>query len=186
MFRTAAGKIVLVSMLAGCSALAQNNEFGLFTGCVSRPLFQNCGWTTQLNYAWQVLDTRSGALYLEFPLFLNTSINNTAMNSAPAVNLSQNNIFFIPGVRYRLAIRPRVALYGMLGFGIGSSSEVRPDNPTSRTASGVFNFGGGADFRLTRSLSVRGEVRDFVSRPRFGGVTGRTITIYQLGLGFHF
>lgn len=178
--------MMLASLLAGCALLAQNNEFGLLTGCVSRPLFQNCGGASQFNYAWQMIDARAGALYLEFPLILNTSINYTPTNSAPAVILSRNNIFFIPGLRYRISVRPRVALYGAAGFGIGSSSEVRPSSPTSRTASGVFDFAGGADFRLTRLLSVRGEVRDFVSRPRFGGVTGRIITVYQIGLGFHF
>jgi hypothetical protein len=184
--RTVGGKIALSAVLASCAAMAQNNQFSILEGCVSRPLFQNCGSTSQFSYAWEARAMGSGAFYIEFPLLLNTSIVETANHSLPAVALSHNNIFFIPGVQYSVGIRPRVALYGALGYGIGSSSEVRPDNPTSRTASGVFDFAGGADFRLTRLLSVRGEARTFVSRPGFGGVSGRTITNYLIGLGFHF
>src|SRR2546429_4168907 len=100
MIRSAAGKMMLATMLAGCVLVAQNSEFGLRTGCVSRPLFQSCGGASQFNYAWQMIDAQAGALYLEFPFILNTLIFYTATNSAPAVTLSQNNIFFIPGLRY--------------------------------------------------------------------------------------
>src|SRR5579864_4647526 len=83
------------------AALAQNNEFSILTGCVSRPLFQNCGGATQFNFAWELLDTRAGGLYVELPLVLNTSIVAPA-NSQPPATLSNNNIFFMPGLRYKL------------------------------------------------------------------------------------
>jgi len=189
--RTAAGKIVLLATLAAITAMAQNNELAILEGCQSRPLFQNCGFTTQITYAWQFLDTRAGGLYVEFPVVLNSSGTRVTVLSLPSGNTITGNqtaasAFFTPGVRYRFRLRPRVALYGTAGLGVGWTTVVTPANVTRRNETGAFDFAGGADFRLTRLLSIRGEVRNFVTRPRFGDEPGRVLTLYQIGLGFHF
>lgn len=189
--RILAVKLAMLAISASCSAVAQNNELGILEGCESRPLFDNCGWTTQITYAWQFLDTRSGSLYLEFPVLLNSTGVQKTVFSLPAGNAITGNqtaadIFFTPGIRYKFWARPRIALYSAAGFGAGWTTVVTPANGTKRNQTGAFDFVGGADFRLTRLLSLRGEVRNYVTRPRFGDEPGRVLTLYQIGLGFHF
>ena len=46
-------------------------------------------------------------------------------------------------------------------------------------------FGGGLDFRLTRLISLRAEVRDFVSRRGIGLTDGRNHLVFGFGMGFH-
>ena len=53
------------------------------------------------------------------------------------------------------------------------------------TVRAAVEFGGGLDFRLTRLVSLRGEVRDFVSGRGLGGVAGRHHPIYGFGVGLH-
>jgi len=54
------------------------------------------------------------------------------------------------------------------------------------TTHGVFQFGGGADLRLTRLLSLRAEVRDVVTGRQFGGVAGRHHPVPLFGVAMHF
>jgi hypothetical protein len=42
------------------------------------------------------------------------------------------------------------------------------------------------DFRLTRLLSVRGDIRDFVTGRGLGGLNGRNHTIFGFGMAVHF
>ena len=50
----------------------------------------------------------------------------------------------------------------------------------------AFAFGGGVDFRMTRLISLRGEVRDYVTASRLGGVSGNNHVFALMGMGFHF
>jgi hypothetical protein len=191
-------KIALVSTLASCAALAQNSDLGLLEGWSGRPseVLANSNarvqdprpWFTQITYAWQALDLPGGHLYIELP-FVWGSNPSGAINS----NMStpgRNTIFFTPGVRFKIPIQSRVSLYGALGVGVGSFGvgDV-PANSVfspSRTTSGLVQFGGGLDFRVTRLLSLRIETRDFITRPGLGGYQGRNHPIFQFGMGFHF
>jgi hypothetical protein len=53
------------------------------------------------------------------------------------------------------------------------------------TSSFAVAFGGGLDFRVTRLISLRGEVRDFVSRKGIGLTDGRNHPVFGFGMGFH-
>jgi len=101
---------------------------------------------------------------------------------------------FTPGVRFKLPIQSRLSLYGVAGGGIGSFGKDETDVNrragvfigTSRTEHGVFDVGGGMDFRLTKLLSLRGEARDFITGRNLGGESGRNHPVYEFGLAFHF
>jgi hypothetical protein len=180
--RTAALKIALLSALAGCTAFAQNSDFAVLysakilvgnqllpSGKTDSAISISTGY--QLNYARQILDARAGGLYLEFPLLEG---GNGSGNS---------DIFFTPGVRFRLSTQSRVSPYVALGVGVFSSG----GTPFSgRTTSAAVDFGGGFDVRFTRLLSLRTELRDYVSGSRIGGFQGRNRPAFSVGIAFHF
>jgi hypothetical protein len=200
--RTVASKaltLIAVSILAGCMARAQNSDLGILTGSAGRPseavpgsnsrLESPWPWFTQITYAWQLRDLPAGHLYIELPLVLGSNPSGVVANSDVSTP-GRNTIFFAPGLRFKIPVRSRLSLYAALGVGIASfgvgdvpaNSVVIP----SRTSSGVVDFGGGLDFRITRLLSLRMEARDFVTRPGLGGYQGRNHPTFQIGVGFHF
>jgi hypothetical protein len=105
---------------------------------------------------------------------------------------SINSSFSTPGVRLQVPMGSRVAFYAVGGVGLGIfnydqasvSSGVKVQTLTNYH--GVVDFGGGADFRLTRLLSLRGEVRDFVTGKGLGGAPGRNQVLADFGVVFHF
>jgi hypothetical protein len=87
----------------------------------------------------------------------------------------------------------RVSLYGALGGGLltyganrlfTTGSNVGISNAT--TTSGALDFGGGVDFRLTRLLSLRFDLRDFVTKAGLAGVASRNHVMFGFGVAFHF
>ena len=55
-----------------------------------------------------------------------------------------------------------------------------------QTTHGVFQFGGGVDLRLTERISIRGEVRDFVTGSGLSGSNGPHHLVPLMGLAMHF
>lgn len=196
--------ILALLMFAGLG-LAQNSDLAVLggvSGIHGQTTYIGAGVGTlgtvtpsfQVNYAWQVLQ-RKADLYIELPLVIPVRISGETV-SGPVVHASVANadpdIFFTPGVRLKISPESRVSFYGATGFGIasfGATSFILP-GPTyvsrTRQNSAAFDFGGGVDFRLTRLLSLRGDVRDFVTRSGLGSTTGRNHAIFQLGIAFHF
>ena len=172
-WKAAAIKMGLVSMLAPVALLAQNSDLALLAG------FRPCGdcragtvaTGSQYTYGYQVLSTAAGDFYVEFPLVSDPN---------PVGNVAY---LFAPGLRFRLPTHSRVAFYSSLGVGLASFGGTAD---AGRTTSGAVDFGGGVDFRFTRVLSLRVDVRDFVTRPRLGGTDGRNHAAYFLGVAFHF
>jgi hypothetical protein len=82
------------------------------------------------------------------------------------------SFFVTPAVRANLfpesGISPWVSVGGGVGyFNESSTLEAGGTNPgKTGTASGIFQVGGGLDVRLFRTLSLRGQVRDLLGRPR--------------------
>jgi len=101
-------------------------------------------------------------------------------------------VFFTPGVRLLLVPASRIRPYAVLGGGIGafSGSEVSITRDVavrgSHFTSAAVGFGGGLDVRLVRLLSLRGEIRDFVSRAGMAGTQGRHHLIFGVGPGSRF
>ena len=181
--RTVALKILVVSVLAGSAALAQNSDFGVLygvevlygkqvlpSGIVDSAI--SISSNTQINYARQVLDSRTGGLYVEFPIVYGGT--NSAGNVA---------ITFTPGVRFKFATQSRLSPYVAAGVGVTSAGGTAF---LPRTVSPAVDFGAGLDIRFTRLLSLRTELRDFVARRGLGGYEGRNHPIFSVGIAFHF
>jgi hypothetical protein len=180
--RTAALNITLLSVLASCAAFAQNSDFAILysakllvgnqllpSGRTDSAISISIG--SQFNYAHQILDARAGGLYLEFPLL---ESGNGSGNT---------DIIFTPGARFRLSTQTRVSPYAALGVGVFSSGGTAF---SGRTTSAAVDFGGGFDVRFTRLLSMRTELRDYVSGSRIGGFQGRNRPAFSVGIAFHF
>jgi hypothetical protein len=198
-------KALWISVLVACAAQAQNSDLALLGG-ISGPRGETtvAGGTVttsgsvtpsfQLNYAWQVLE-RAADLYVELPLVIPVRASGTVIagpSGAAVAGSAGPDILFTPGVRLKFSPQSRVSFYGAAGFGVASfgatSTIVAPATvvPGSRQTAFAVGFGGGLDLRLTRLLSLRGDVRDFVTRTGLGGVSGRNHAIVQVGIAFHF
>jgi hypothetical protein len=198
-------KALWISMIGACAALAQNSDLALLGG-ISGPRGQTTitggtvtvsGGVTpsfQINYAWQVLQ-RAADLYIELPLVIPGRVRGTVIagpGGAAVAGNSGPDVLFTPGVRLKFSPESHVSFYAAAGFGVasfgGTSTIVLPATvvPGSRQTSPALGFGGGIDLRLTRLLSLRGDVRDFLTQSGLGGVTGRNHAIVQAGIAFHF
>ena len=175
-------KFVCVAALSCGAAFAQNSDFAILTGVevlYGRQLLPSGKIDnaisiisrTQFNYARQVVDARSGGLYVEFPLIYGVN----AVGNA--------TITFAPGVRFKLATQSRLSPYFAAGVGVTSAGGTAV---LSRSTSAAFDFGAGLDVRFTKLLSLRTELRDFVARRGLSGYEGRNHPIYSLGIAFHF
>jgi hypothetical protein len=197
--------ILILSAIATGLAWAQNSELALlggFSGVQGQTSVAGANKATigtvspslQVNYAWQILERKAG-LSIELPLVIPVRVSGEEVSSPTfqsSVGNSGPDIFFTPGVRLKISPQSRVSFYGAAGFGIasfGATSFILPGPTivsTSRRNSPALGFGGGIDVRLTRWLSMRGDVRDFVTKKGLGGVTGRNHGIFQAGVAFHF
>ncbi len=189
--------MAMLAVLAGPAALAQNSDLGLVLGLTvsnnevtGSSISTQVGASGQINYAYQVWGSPAGELFVEFPVVLSAGTR-TEVNIR-AVSTSQGaTVLFTPGVRYKLPLHARLSLYGALGGGVGAfaGNEVFVSfddvGNQGRRVSPVLDFGGGADLRLTRLLSLRGEARDFISLSHLGS-HGRHHVIGQFGIAFHF
>ena len=98
---------------------------------------------------------------------------------------------FTAGVRLMAPIGKRLSPYAVTGVGGGlfHAVAVHPDAATVvstyRTYHGVFDFGGGVDFRLLRWFSLRGEVKDLVTGDQLSGAAGRHHLMPLAGIAFH-
>jgi hypothetical protein len=204
MRRTLARTLCLF-LLAICPSRAQNSDLGLLGG-ISGPRGQTtvAGQTStvsgsvipsfQINYAWQV---RQGAvdLYVELPLVIPVRVSGTVSavpGGAVVAGNSGPDLFFTPGLRLKFSPESHVSFYGAAGFGIASFAGAQVVATPATVVSGgrrnspALGFGGGIDLRLTRLLSLRGDVRDFVTETGLGDVSGRNHGIFQVGIAFHF
>lgn len=143
-----------------------------------------------INYAWQFHERQRGRFYVELPFLVVGGSSGTV--GREVVGRAGGSLFVIPGLRYQHNLTDRFALSVAAGVGaaighqkvgIVTPQVVRGYEDTSATVAA--DLGGGVDFRLTRLLSLRAEVRDFVSG-RTGGLARRNNVAYQFGFALHF
>jgi len=122
--------------------------------------------TLGVNYGHHLAGTRVAALYSEIEF---VAIPNRGVTSATAV-VAQNyaSLYVTPGVRLKLFPRRRFSPWGAIGVGYALYQESNQlsngQNTTNKFLNrGVFDYGGGVDYRLFRLIGLRGEVRDFLS-----------------------
>jgi opacity protein-like surface antigen len=202
--------LVVLVALAG-PALAQNSDVAiLFNVSRAKWDFGTVGRTEyriglQGSYAWQVLERRTGRLYIEVPVSnFAPPIGQGVITNIGEVNeiaVPRSVVFVTPGVRYHFNVRPRLAIYAMAGGGMAlrqqrvSATRLRPEAPATSEllyvrsgwkGSPAINVGAGVAFRLTRLLSLRAELRAFRTSSVAGFGTGRNYPSAHVGLGFRF
>lgn len=157
--------------------LTQNQEMTLSLGGIpsqSRTFQSSGAGTAQIsgdlslgaNYGHRLLGAGIAAFYgeIEFGALPNRSL--TASNVI--VPKSYASLYVTPGLRLKFVPRARFAPWVALGGGYSryeqSAQLSNGQNTTNEFLNrGVFDFGGGLDYRLFRFLGLRAEVRDFIS-----------------------
>jgi opacity protein-like surface antigen len=123
--------------------------------------------TFQVNYSNRVVNGEVASLHLELPVVV-----------APRTGVKSDNFFlprtystliFTPGLKLKVLPGGGFSPYVVSGIGLGrfGLSETNIDgSPTvgdRDNTNFVFNFGGGVDLNLLGPISIRGEVRDFMT-----------------------
>jgi hypothetical protein len=126
------------------------------------------GITFEANYGRRLMDLGIVGLTLEVPFVINFKQEvHFDLNLVPK---DYRALFVTPAVRANVfphsGLSPWVSAGGAFGhFSENSTLEFGGTNPgKTGTTTGVFQIGLGLDVNLFRSLSLRGEVRDFYSR----------------------
>ncbi|WP_321472587.1 hypothetical protein [uncultured Paludibaculum sp.] len=147
------------------------------------------GMSSATGYGYQVARTAAGSIWIDVaPIF-----GLYASGSASVPGRINNGFSSITaGFRLMVPLQSRTSVYGTLGGGVGSfsypvvSGDSTQPLTSNSTAHGIFQFGGGLDFRLTRGLSLRGEVRNLVTGAGLSGSSGRHHLVPLIGIAFHF
>ena len=112
------------------------------------------------------LEAGAAALYGEIEF---VALPNRGLTAATAT-VPQNyaSLYGAPGLRMKVLPRARLSPWVAVGGGYAlyeqSAKLSNGQNTTNKFLSrGVFDFGGGLDYKLFRFLGLRGEVRDFLS-----------------------
>lgn len=96
------------------------------------------------------------------------------------------------GLRLMVPVAARLSFFGVAGGGDGEFHYAwllegsTPYLLSHSTTHGVFEWGGGVDVRLSKRVSIRGEVRDFVSGQGLSGSNGVHHVVTMVGVAFHF
>jgi hypothetical protein len=147
------------------------------------------GFGNQYDYGYQIARESATTLMLDVSFLFGFPGSSTG-GALGVVDNSFNTI--TAGFRYMVPVHSRVTFFPVAGGGMGhfQAATVRGgDAPTFSshyTTHGVFQFGGGADVRLTRRISLRAEVRDAVSGRNLGGASGRHHVVPLFGVALHF
>ncbi len=119
-----------------------------------------------INYGHRFLGAKIAALYGEIEF---VAIPNRTLTAATAT-VPQNyaSLYLTPGLRLKFFPGSRLSPWGAIGGGYGlyqqSAQLSNGQNTTNKFLNrGVFEYGGGLDYRLFRFIGLRGEVRDFIS-----------------------
>ncbi|HMD71372.1 MAG TPA: outer membrane beta-barrel protein [Bryobacteraceae bacterium] len=195
--------LTLLVLATGFAASAQNSDFGVLAGVMSSPhetvggsrasITTSDGGAVEFNYAYQVKGWKAGDLYVEIPFILAGRDENWVGSGGASLNTTVVGAV-LSGVRFKLPLGGRASLYAAAGAGFGaygenalSSSPGSASNIEHTTVTAAFDFGGGLDLRLTRLLSLRGEVRDLIlSRSGLSSPGGHNNPIFAFGFAFHF
>jgi hypothetical protein len=168
--------VVTVPVRAQSQEPSQNQELTFSLGGIPGQTrsFQGSAGAAQIsadrsfgiNYGHRFLDAKIAALYGELEF---VAIPNRALTAASAT-VPQNyaSLYLTPGVRLKFLPGSRLSPWAAIGGGYGlyqqSAQLSNGQNTTNKFLNrGVFEYGGGLDYRLFRFIGLRGEVRDFFS-----------------------
>jgi hypothetical protein len=170
------GLLLLVTAIIARPARGQNQELTFSLGGVPGQTrsFQGSAGTAQIsadrsfgiNYGHRFLGAKIAALYgeIEFVALPNRSVT----SAAATVPQSYASLYLTPGLRLKFFPSSRLSPWAAIGGGYAlyqqSAKLSNGQNDTDKFLNrGVFDYGGGLDFRLIRFIGLRAEVRDFLS-----------------------
>ena len=192
-----------VMLAARLAAQDERNELGGLIGrdCISTQAIQGAtffdpyirfgkGLTVEGSYARRLLLNPVFSIAAEVPLIFDPDENLHAGGQS-LVPKYYKALFITPSVRVNLFPTTAVSLWGSVGGGFGHISQNKLTlydlpNTGTNTTSGVLQYGIGLDVKLTNSVIVRAEARDFwAGEPDFPQApTGKTRqSNYYVGLG---
>jgi opacity protein-like surface antigen len=207
MVRSARTKLLLMSILAARAVLGQhppagpqNSDISILAGPVfgSSQVTDSTGatvkasgtWSFQSSFAHTIHSYSFADLWFEFA---STAENRESRSPGGGLmSISYSAFYETPGLRLSVPVGSRVSFYAAAGGGYvrfdADQEDVNSGSNTQHLTNyhGAFDYGGGMDFRLTRLLSLRGEIRDFVTGSGLGGVSGRHHPIIGFGMAAHF
>jgi opacity protein-like surface antigen len=172
--------------LVGLNAQAQKNEFaaeasGLFPSTNNLSIDPAAGF--QLNYAHRLIGVPGVALYVEVPFLAGFNSLRTASSLLNGQNYS--SIFVTPGLKVKFVPGFFISPYVAGGIGLAHFSASNSGGSENDFAADI---GGGVDVKVFPHVSLRGEVRDFITdTPGFGTLdliqnfTGKTNNVVASG-----
>jgi opacity protein-like surface antigen len=178
--------LLSVVCLLVVNAHAQKNEFaaeasGLFPSTNNLSIDPAAGF--QLNYAHRLIGVPGLALYVEVPFL--AGFNNLRTVSSLINGQNYSSIFFTPGVKVKFVPGFFISPYLAGGIGVAHFSASNSGGSENDFAADI---GGGLDIKVLPHVSLRGEVRDFITdTPGFGALdliqnfTGKTNNVVASG-----
>jgi hypothetical protein len=150
-------------------------------------LYGSAGYAWAWGFGRQFKRIGGASLWLDVPLVFIDPFHETA--TIPG-SITLNSMLIVPGLRLMLPVASRVSMFATAGGGVGflSYPAIESSNApltTNQPTHGVFSFGGGVDFRLTRFFSLRLDVRDYVTGRDLGGAPGRNHLLPMIGFAIH-
>ena len=149
----------------------QKNELAFSIGSVTaserQPLKLGADTALQINYGRRLFEFNNVALYGEVHFLASPNREVTAGPQIATRDVA--SLYLTPGLRLKFLPKAKLSPFVAIGGGLAlyeQSTKLRNNqaNPVSRELTrGAFNFGGGADLRIWRSLSLRSEFRDFIT-----------------------
>jgi opacity protein-like surface antigen len=177
---------------AASAAFAQKNEIGLMLGATITPDREvrpqvstgqpptatariGTGLTYGLSYARRIVDARVASLHGEVVFFAVPS--NDVKSSLNFVPRNFASLFVTPGLKLKFLPQAPITPYVAAGGGFARFAESdflgnnAPNTGKRGTNRGAFNYGGGLEFKVFPFVSLRGEVRHFITdNPQFNAV----------------
>lgn len=173
-----AARLVLPLAITAMFASAQNSDVSILFGTSESKILVDASApqlggptrriiTLQAVYARQFYENGKNRLYFEIPF------------------VTSGAIFVTPGLRYQFNVTNRLGIYAFAGAGVAAQQRFVGSDSGWR-ANFAYNFGGGLDYRVTRLISLRGELRKLRPTPQPTFDNGGAYPAAQFGFAFHF
>lgn len=157
--------VILVAIfLIAIPVSAQKNELAVTAGGyfpLSSSINASTSFTIGGNFAHRVASVPLVSLYVEVPVY-GTFDSTARIANSTLFNPKYSALFVTPGLKLKLAPSFPVSPYFVAGGGLAhfSTSNTATNDSTN---TGVFDVGGGLDFKFFPYLSFRMEARDYYS-----------------------
>jgi hypothetical protein len=145
-------------------ALAQSNDLAVTVGGyfpINSQVGANSAFAIGGNFAHRIASVPLASLYIELPVFGTFNSTTNIINST-LTRPRYSTLFVSPGLKLKLAPSFPISPYFVAGGGLAHFSKSNVTTSDS-TNTGVFDVGGGLDFKIAPYIGVRTEVRDFYS-----------------------